>query len=310
MDTNNRMKEIAANLRRDVKDLLNESASIVTNAFKEGLCTVRGATNRWRNFTHDISGAFVSLFTSPKEAILPDLSPEQEPIVTIMESEHEALPVGTQMTLSRAEDLVEELYMQCWDRDEPRRPVKVAIDYMLDGEIDRYWLPLEIGSGCGTMLDQMQNYVETMLNEGHSAMQVFEDAPSGLRELLQNQFGPQLHDDLEKLSTKIIYFFRQHYTISKLDEQFEKQALAMPEKDKGKFLEYTKAKITDLRKAANTSKAIIVPVQKRTAPARGDGQPHDDQPRQSVKAKLQKIKKDQAAKAPQHKRNRSQRQRE
>ena len=62
IDTNNRMKEIAGNLRRDVKDLLGESANIVTGLFKDGLCTVRGAANRWRNFTRDISSAFVSLF--------------------------------------------------------------------------------------------------------------------------------------------------------------------------------------------------------------------------------------------------------
>ena len=62
IDTNSRMKEIAGNLRRDVKDLLGESASIVTGFFKNGLCTVRGAATRWRNFTRDISGAFVSLF--------------------------------------------------------------------------------------------------------------------------------------------------------------------------------------------------------------------------------------------------------
>ena len=97
------MKEIAGNLRRDVKDLLGESANIVTGLFKDGLCTVRGAAARWRNFTHDISGAFASLFKSTNEAILPDLSPEQQPIVTIMESMDENLPVGTHMTLSEAE---------------------------------------------------------------------------------------------------------------------------------------------------------------------------------------------------------------
>ena len=94
IDTNNRMKEIAGNLRRDVKDLLGESANIVTGLFKDGLCTVRGAANRWRNFTRDISGAFVSLFKSTNEALLPDLSPEQQPIVTVMESMDENLPVA------------------------------------------------------------------------------------------------------------------------------------------------------------------------------------------------------------------------
>ena len=95
------MKEIAGNLRRDVKDLLGESANIVTGIFKDGLCTVRGAANRWRNFTRDISGAFVSLFKSTNEALLPDLSPEQQPIVTVMESADEHLPVGARMTLDQ-----------------------------------------------------------------------------------------------------------------------------------------------------------------------------------------------------------------
>lgn len=74
------MKEIAGNLCRDVKDLLGDSANIVTGLFKDGLCTVRGAANRWRNFTRDISGAFISLFKSTNEALLPDLSRSSSPL--------------------------------------------------------------------------------------------------------------------------------------------------------------------------------------------------------------------------------------
>ena len=86
------MKEIAGNLRRDVKDLLGESANIVTGLFKDGLCTVRGAANRWRNFTRGISSAFVSLFKSTNEALLPDLSPEQQPIVTTWRARTKTFP--------------------------------------------------------------------------------------------------------------------------------------------------------------------------------------------------------------------------
>lgn len=287
------MKEIAGNLRRDVKDLLGESANIVTGLFKDGLCTVRGAANRWRNFTRDISGAFVSLFTSTKEALLPDLSPEQQPIVTVMESADEHLPVGTRMTLSEAETRIGELNHEYWDSDEPERPVRVAIDYMLDGEVDRYWLPLRTGPGCGSMLEQMQNLVETTLNHPEEVSRLFADAPAGLRELLHEQFGPQLHDDLEKLGGRVIGFFQQHYTIAKLEQQFQTQAAVMPEKEKEKFLEYTKAAVTDLRKAANTSKTTA-PVPERTAPSTTRD---SDRPRQSVKVKLHQIKKEQA-KAP------------
>lgn len=284
------MKEIAGNLRRDVKDLLGESANIVTGLFKDGLCTVRGAATRWRNFTRDISGAFVSLFKSTNEALLPDLSPEQQPIVTIMESMDENLPVGTRMTLSEAETRIGELNQSYWDSDEPERPVRVAIDYMLDGEVDRYWLPIRTGPGCGSMLEQMQYLVETNLNHPEEVAQLFEDAPAGLRELLHEQFGPQLHNDLEKLATRVIGFFQQHHTITKLEQQFQAQAAVMPEKEKEKFLAYTKTAVTDLRKAANTSKTTA-PVQEHTTPARDS-----DRPRQSVKVKLHQIKKEQAKK--------------
>ena len=64
----------------------------------------------------------------------------------------------------------------------------------------------------------------------------------------------------------------------------------MPEKEKEKFLEYTKTAITDLRKAANTSKTTA-PVQEHTIPARDS-----DRPRQSVKIRLNQIKKAQAKK--------------
>ena len=223
IDTNNRMKEIAGNLRRDVKDLLGESANIVTGLFKDGLCTVRGAANRWRNFTRDISGAFVSLFKSTNEALLPDLSPEQQPIVTVMESADEHLPVGARMTLSEAETRIGELNRDYWDSDEPERPVRVAIDYMLDGEVDRYWLPLRTGPGCRSLLEQMAYHVETNLKHPEEATRLFADAPAGLRELLHEQFGPQLHDDLEKLAGRGLTFFPQHHTITKLEQQFQTQ---------------------------------------------------------------------------------------
>lgn len=135
----------------------------MTGFFKNGLCTVRGAATRWRNFTRDISGAFVSLFKSAKEATLPDLSPEQEPIVTVMESADEHLPAGARMTLSEAETRMEAINQEYWNTDEPSSPVKVAIDYMLDGEVDRYWLPLSTGPGYGSMLEQMQDLVENNL---------------------------------------------------------------------------------------------------------------------------------------------------
>jgi len=304
------MKEIAGNLRRDVKDLLGESANIVTGIFKDGLCTVRGAASRWKNFTRDISGAFVSLFKSPREATLPDLAPEQEPTVTVMESADEHLPVGTRMTLSEAENRIMALNHEYRDTDEPERPVKVAIDYMMEGETDRYWLPLHTGPDHGSMLEQMQILVKTSLYRQENEAWLFGDAPAGLRELLHEQFGPQVHDDLEKLATKVIGFFQQHYTITKMEQQFQARAAVMPEKEKAKTLAYTKSVVTDMRRATNTGKAIT-PAQERTAPVqeRAPRVRGDDKPRPSVRARLSKIKAGQTAKAPQRQRNRPQRQR-
>ncbi len=270
-----------------------ESANIVTGFFRDGICTARGIAARWNSFTRDISGAVVSLFKSPKEALLPDLSPEREPVVVVMESDVASLPVGTQMTLSEAEQEISHLNALNWDGYEPNRPVKVAIDYMMDGQVDRYWLPLSIGPCQGSMLEQMEQHVESCLKYPQETTAPFYDAPDALAELLHEQFGPQFQADLEKLATKVINLFKQHYTITCLEQQFETQVFAIPEKEREKFLQSIGSAVTDLRKAANTGKDIV-PVQERTALNREDGQS-----RKSVKLKLRAIK-DGPAKSPSH----------
>ena len=57
MEHNSRMKEITGNLKRDMKDLLGESANVVTGFFRRGVCTVRAVADKWRTFTQDISAA-------------------------------------------------------------------------------------------------------------------------------------------------------------------------------------------------------------------------------------------------------------
>ena len=94
------MGEITGNLKRDVKDLLGESANIVTGLFKDGLCTVRGAASRWKAFARDISTAVDTLMQPPfaeggPEAPPPALDAWAEPVVTVMESGDKHFPVGT-----------------------------------------------------------------------------------------------------------------------------------------------------------------------------------------------------------------------
>ena len=164
---------------------------------------------------------------------------------------------------------------------------------MMDGQVDRYWLPLSIGSCQGSMLEQMEQYVESCLKYPQETTAPFYDAPDALAELLHEQFGPQFQADLEKLATKVINLFKQHYTITCLEQQFETQVLAIPEKEREKFLQSTGSAVADLRKAANTGKDIV-PIQERTAP-----QHEDSQSRQSVKIKLRAIK-DGPAKSTSH----------
>ena len=150
----NRLKEIAGNLKRDVRDLLDESANIVTGLFKQGLCTANGMTTRWNAFTHELSQAAKSLFEPFSH--VPMITENQQPIVTVKESACEELPVGTRMTLAEAEERIAELNLSMLDSGGLIQDVRVAIDYRLNGEQDRYWLPLQIGAGRGSMLEQME----------------------------------------------------------------------------------------------------------------------------------------------------------
>lgn len=315
------MKEIAGNLKRDVKDLLGESANIVAGFFKQGLCTVRGMADRWKNFTQDISGAVGTLFKPFEDVLPPAPSPEQEPMVTVMESDDLELPVGTRMTLYEAETRIEQLNRERWDSDGEPLPVTVAIDYTMEGEQDRYWLPLRMGAGCGSMLEQMEDYVTTCLNSPDIITLDFYKAPEGIGALLHEHFGPQLQTDLEMLSTKVLGFFRQHCTISRLEQQFEVQAQAMPEKERDKFRQTASTAIVDLRRATNTGQQQPAAQQEQerpnqpetAAPAAATAGPHQktgDKAPRSVKVKIQKIKEGQSkgtSATPKRKRTQSER---
>lgn len=314
IETENRMKEIADNLKRDVKDLLSESANIVAGFFKQGLCTVRGMADRWKNFTQDLSGAVGALFQPFENALPPAPAPEREPMVTVMESDAPELPVGTRMTLYEAETRIKQFNSERWASDGEPSPVRVAIDYTMEGEQDRYWLPLNIGAGCRPMLEQMEDYVAACLYQPDVATRNFYSAPEGLGALLHERFGPQLQSDLEKLSTRVLNFFHQHCAISRMEEQFEVQAEAMPEKERDKFKCSMSETITALRLAANTGQPSTV---RRERGQERPSQPEAAQPspqsqqkksRRSVKVKLEKIKDRQAADtAPRKKRTDPQR---
>lgn len=195
------------------------------------------------------------------------------------------------------------------DSDGEPLPVKVAIDYTMEGEQDRYWLPLRMGAGCGSMLAQMSDYVTACLSSPDIITLDFYMAPKEMGTLLHEHFGPQLQTDLEKLSTKVLGFFHQHCTISRLEQQFEVQALAMPEKEQEKFRTSAKEAIVDLRRATNTGQqrpaaqheqersnqpeAAAAPTTPTVKPRQKTG----EKAQRSVKVKLRQIKEGQSKNA-------------
>lgn len=298
ISTENRLKEIAGNLKQDVKELLDESARIVTGMFKQGLCTSNGLKKCWKSFTHGMA-SFVKSLNDP-DFFAPMVLPEQQPLVTVKESNCDDLPVGTQMYLFEAEQQIEELCRERWNSDEPERSVKVVIDYRMDNEQDRYYLPLLIGPGQGSMLAQMQDRIESSLKYPDATCQDFYTTVPDLGDLLREQFGPQLQSDLEKLGERVLEYFQQHCTISRLEQQFETQAAAIPIKCKKRFQEYATKTITALRRATNTGQepnALQYEAPEQEVPSAPDRQPEPDSrqhPRQSVKVQLQQIKGKQA----------------
>lgn len=161
ISTENRLKEIAGNLKRDVKELVSESASVVTRFFKGGLCTSNGLKKCWDTFTEGLTNIAQAL--NDPDFLAPAIPASQEPIVTVKESPYEELPVGTQLTLSEAEELVERMNRERWDSDEPSETIRVVIDYRMDNVQDRYSLPVHIGPGFQSMLEQMKQHIDLSL---------------------------------------------------------------------------------------------------------------------------------------------------
>ena len=206
------MKEITGNLKRDVKDLLGESASLFTGFFKRGACTVRAVADKWKTFAHGISEAVDDLMKPPfaeggPEAPAPLLNSKDEPIVTVVESADEHFPEKLQMPLSQAERRVlqiDELYRA---HDREPQPVKVKIDYMKNGQTDRYFLPLQIGAG-GSLLHQMKGHIDAYQASRENIDQLFRDAPDEYREALRSELTPFLHQSLDSLSGKLLPYFQ------------------------------------------------------------------------------------------------------
>ena len=160
MESNDRMSEIARDLKKDVKELLFESAAVVTSFFKRGLCTVRAAADKWKTFARNVSTAADELMKPPliQEMEVPatDLLPTDEPVVTVVESGDLNFPVGMKLSLSAANEYVRQMDALSYDAKSTPHTVRIKIDYTQGETRDRYTFPLQIGSGRGGLLEQME----------------------------------------------------------------------------------------------------------------------------------------------------------
>ena len=306
------MKEIAGNLKRDVKDLLGESASLFTGFFKRGACTVRAVADKWKAFAHDISDAVDELMKPPfaeggPEAPAPLLNAKDEPIVTVLESADERFPEKLQMPLSQAERRIQQVNGLYRAHDRAPLPVKVKIDYMRNGQTDRYFLPLTLG-GDGSLLAQMKSHIDTYQASRESIGQLFQDAPEEYREVLRSELTPFLHQSLDSLSGELLPYFQWHCDVGELGRRLEEQAATLPETEQASFRSNAREALDGLRQSVNLGliqeppvlsreePVSDAPVPQRASPEQTPQQSQQAAPRQSVKVRLREVKQDRAAK--------------
>ena len=310
MEHNSRMKEITGNLKRDMKDLLGESANVMTGFFRRGVCTVRAVADKWKAFAHDISAAVDDLMKPPfaeggPEAPDASLDPEGEPIVTVTESMDERFPIGKQMPLSQAEEYVRQVDQECREAERTPQAVKVKIDYVKDGRTDRYWLPLEIGAG-GSLLEQMRTHIGAYQDGQARVNQLFQSVPQEYRTVLQEELTPFIHQSVDEVSSGLLPCFQRHCQAADLGKQMEKQAALLPEGEQEAFRSAVQQIMKRLHESINMGKTQEQPAVQREAPSvESPSSPQKDMaqlpqeretepaPRSpSVKVRLQQLRKD------------------
>lgn len=310
MEHNSRMKEITGNLKRDMKDLLGESANVMTGFFRRGVCTVRAVADKWKAFAHDISAAVDDLMKPPfaeggPEAPDASLDPEGEPIVTVTESMDERFPIGKQMPLSQAEEYVRQVDQECREAERTPQAVKVKIDYVKDGRTDRYWLPLEIGAG-GSLLEQMRTHIGAYQDGQARVNQLFQSVPQEYRTVLQEELTPFIHQSVDEVSRGLLPCFQRHCQAADLGKQMEEQAALLPEGEQEAFRSAVQQIMKRLHESINMGKTQEQPAVQREPPSvESPSSPQKDMaqlpqereaepaPRSpSVKVRLQQFRKD------------------
>lgn len=304
MEPNNRMSEITGNLKKDVKDLLSESANIVTGFFKRGLCTVRAVADKWKAFAQSVSSAADELMKPPfiegPEAPATNLHPAAEPVVTVTESRDRGFPVGKRMTLSEANEYVRQVDTRRHEAKGTPHTVKVKIDYMRGDNCDRYWLPLEIGSGRGGLLEQMEQRLAYYRADPECIVQelYFSKVDEKHREDFRAVFLPFIQESIKDLSCHLLPYFRDHCNITEMKRTAEALIPAMGESGQARYKQELENKTTMLRQKVNSGELKLSPRPVQDTPQQA-AQDKPPQARQTVRVRLEQIKAKQGAQSKQ-----------
>lgn len=255
MKHDSRIPEIKENLKQDSEDLLRESARLVTGFFKHGLCSVRTAADRWKTFAKEIAGAAESLFTPAfiRGAETPEavLDPEAQPLVMITNSKCKELRAGQRMTLSQANDLIGKLDAERGCAGEPSQPVTLKIDYMLEGQTDRYWVNLDLGDGGGNLLEHIKSQMEQCRQDSAIAAQLFKQVAPEFRDRLGRKLIPGILQEAEKISKQLMRFFQEHCKISTLKHNLAMEARTLPENVRQEYLKTARETLIRMRRRSN-----------------------------------------------------------
>ena len=230
-----------------------------------------------------------------------DLSPAAEPIVTIMESRDKAFPVGKRMTLSEANEYVRQMDASRHEANAAPQTVKVKIDYMWGDNSDRYWLPLEIGSGRGGLLEQMEERLGNFRSNPDRIVQEldFSRVDEKYRENFQAAFLPFVQKNIDDLSCNLLPYFRNHCSITDLKQAMEALIPGMGESRQKEFRKSLEERVAGLRQQINSLELKQAPQQvqiRQNTPQQvtPDAPP---QSRESVKVRLERIKAGQTGQA-------------
>lgn len=288
------MKEISGNLKNDMKELLRESAGLISGFIQKGLCTVRAIKDRWPEYGKDPEAALPPVLRNKKAARLMESA---GPTVTILEGSLGEHQKGEALPLLEANQMVRQLALQYQQSGEKPPALRVRIDYMAEGRADSYILPVKLEEK-GDLLDHMQAWVDHYRTDPKLVMQLFDNAPARHQDRLKELLAPVFRDSLNDLSTKVVQHLRRHCEISSLEQHLLGQARAMPKRAQHDFVKSIRESIGALRREANTQMLMGCDKPQRAAPVQNNVQ---KLPRQSVRVQLRQNQAKQAVKASVHK---------